>query len=199
MSTDEPTGHSTFELRWQRDGYLEVENAFSPGVTWLEFVIDGMPLRQLLKSKFPPPEPGFEDYDPVPNIGVIAIDSDLAPSAERKLFNDWNNEQISILLGEQASRAMYSRRVPLYTCSCGDYNCGTVCARIERRGDAIIWHEFRWEVNYCSEGEEDKDLFIEYTEAWREVGPFVFDYHSYAECFRKLAPPPLPRFFSSQN
>ena len=64
-----------------------------------------------------------------------------------------------------------SGRVGLYFCPlCGDYGCGTITARIERDGNAVIWSDFVYENGY------DEEVI-----ALERLGPFRFDWQHYRD------------------
>jgi hypothetical protein len=186
-----------------------------PYLCWLEYVIDGVSLAELLTV---PVQQHYDEIyqnlsttelqkaqacgdmnerlstiEPLGNIGVLRMVWDH----ERRTFPDdlahpYVVQHREMLLIPQLAQVLHSKRVPLYTCAlCGGYDCGTICVRVIRAGDNIEWKEFRQEVNY---GWEEKGQWVpgepDFAKQWAGIGPFTFSYAEYEQCLR--CPPPIP-------
>ena len=115
---------STLDLGWcTRAGGCKTDRDF------LDFVVDGRPLRQR--------------FEPAGNVGVLGWGL-----AER--------EAIARLLLREPSE-LPTGRVPLYVCAhCGGVDCGTVAVRIEETADGFVWSDFTSEVTYYYDSEDER-------------------------------------------
>lgn len=186
-----------------------------PDLCWLEYVIDGASLAELLTK------PAQQYYDnaylnltpkqlqiwnkgwnepkplsielPLGNIGALGTLADQVVEQMQHGFTDpCHIDHLEMLLITRPSEVLHSGRTPFYICAaCGDYNCGTISAYVKRAEDAVEWSEFRYEVNFGWK-ERGKWVWAEYDFAkeWADIGPFAFDYAQYEQCLRN--PPSLP-------
>lgn len=66
-------------------------------------------------------------------------------------------------------------RVPLYVCpECGDVDCGTIAARVEKTADAFVWSDFTIEVTYYFDSEDER-----VQERITDVEPIAFEKNRY--------------------
>jgi hypothetical protein len=81
------------------------------------------------------------------------------------------------------SRLSSGRRL-LYICpECGEIGCGAVTVQIEKKGDEIIWSDFRFETDAAGHGAVG--------EQYVDVGPFRFrktEYWQVLSCYWSEAP-----------
>ncbi len=108
---------SRLELCWMND-----PEAKGKGIDYLEFVVDGQPLKELLHT------------DNLPWFGVT--------------HPDWARQLCEQALLLQEPCFAYGR-VPLYLCAaCADPACGAITVRIQKRQDSYFWSSFCHEVTY---------------------------------------------------
>ena len=105
----------------------------------MDFVVSGKSLLAELERR---------EYDLVPRLsgGLVPIDQQT---------------RAHLLLEEEDD--LPDGRVGIYTCPCGDYGCGVVSVTIEKDGDHIVWHDFRYRNDY-----DDEVVSLE------KLGPFKF-------------------------
>ncbi len=102
-----------------RSGPLQAQRA------WLDFIVDGTPLRRRLKKT-----------DNVTGLGWL-------PPAEQSTYRD------RLLL--DAPPDSPTGRCSLYVCGeCGDLSCGAVTVRVRRTPAGIEWADFAFEVDYLN-------------------------------------------------
>lgn len=71
-----------------------------------------------------------------------------------------------------------SGRVGLYVCPlCGDFGCGLISTKVERRGEDFIWSDFARETNFADDAPE----------ILQKMGPFLFDGANYRAVINGLA------------
>lgn len=94
-------------------------------VHFLDFVVDGIPLRRRL-----------------PVLVVENLPTALRPS----WATEFVAEDIDALLGRRATEYIDPDRVLLFTCViCGDPTCGAVSARLTVGADMVTWSDLRLE------------------------------------------------------
>lgn len=116
------------------------------GRRFMDFVVDGRPLRELLSESA---------------RGSLA--DDLIPV----LVYDWSpDDDIDVLHGRRPSE-LDDGRVPLYRCpECGDLGCGTISVVLQRSRETVVWRDF---------GYQSTDEPFDDEHSLRDVGPFEFD------------------------
>lgn len=108
-------------------------------VKFSDFLIDGKSLHQRL-----------EKYDLVPSLGWGTRKS--------------QKEMISFFL-LQKPHSMLWYRTPILVCpECGDLECGFISAKLERRGNMVIWSDF----------------FKDHYQFKINIGPFYFRWDQYS-------------------
>lgn len=90
--------------------------------------------------------------------GSLSVLSTMVPRKQRKLYA----KELS-LTGEGLLK---SGRAPLFTCFCGDLDCGVVTVAVTAKDDTVVWADFGMEDG-MGRGFSQSDYM-------ERTGPFVF-------------------------
>jgi hypothetical protein len=127
---------------------------------YLDYIIDGLPLVEYLRSR------KDEPIDFIPPFGWL---TEASPQAEAKAA-------ARLLL--RAEPDLPSGRHSLLVCpECADLGCGAVTAEIEREGDLFIWRAFGFETDYGGRA---------VLESFAHVREFAFTRREYSGVFRRF-------------
>lgn len=136
--------------------------------TFMEFVVDGRDLREIL----------------APDYAGFNIATDVVSAFVLNWPIGFPREDFDRIAGA-ADPPLPLGRTPLYICAeCGDLGCGAVTLVIDLQHDRVVWHEFGYENGY-----EDFDQ----DSVFPGVGPFVFargNYEAVLSEFHRRWPTP---------
>lgn len=119
---------------------LSTDQPFKTNVRFADFFIDGKSLYQR-----------FEKYDLVPSLGWGRI--------------EYQKEMIQYFLLQKPHSLLWYR-TPILVCpECADLECGFLSAKLEKRGDLIIWSDF----------------FKDHYAIKIDIGPFYFKWEPYTK------------------
>lgn len=158
---------SNFSLKWFKQPVAASPNHDSPGA-YFEYYIDGRPLPELLDTAY-----GFDGFVHGNNfLGLIPPPS--GPKEAQFLIalfsgeivdsGDWERIYQGQIPEHLDASYSVSSQVPIYTCPCGDIQCGGVVISIEKDGNLIIWD--------FGEGEA--------------IGPFYFEKDQYWDVLKAI-------------
>jgi hypothetical protein len=185
----------------------------------LDYIVDGKPLAKLLstaankyrkyKSKMSSGveirgrsyfQPGTHPLHSVEQLTQMSVLSMQAKRVLDSFIDDHSSSDydkyVEQLLAIRSTAEFKDGRVPLYTdIQENEYFRDAICVSITRSGDNIEWSEFRYyEEGYFEPSDyDDPDSLLEgddHSDAWANVGPFIFNYAEYESCLRN--PPMVP-------
>jgi hypothetical protein len=151
------------ELQWR---HHESHEGFNDRDDYLDFVIDGEPLRDVLRC----------------GDNVTAFGGWFGP---KSLFYEAAYFRALLLTN---APYLATGRCEFYVCpNCGDIDCGSITGQVGEIGDRVVWRDFALEVSYWN---DDPSEMLN-RDGYEHVGPFEFDRNQYREAL--LAWPLRPR------
>jgi hypothetical protein len=144
----------------RRPGETSPDGSFKTERSFWDFIVDGISLRS-----------NWQDLgsfgimtDVIGVLGWGATESELEAVAK---------------LRREAKPDYPPNRIALYVCpECGDLGCGAVTVAINCEEEAIIWSDFRWEVNWYADRPDESTVCL-------KLGPFRFAFDTYVEVLNR--------------
>jgi hypothetical protein len=166
-------------LKWRRREGRKLAIGHVSERDWLDFLIDGRSLRDLLEGVASEAHPGrYPERMKLDYIGCLGGWLRVTEAHDRL--------RRQLLLEERSG--LDTERYQLYICpECGDIGCGAITAVIEQPGDSFVWRDF---AMYEKDWQFDDDDPLFDLSDCESIGPFRFDKEQYREAL--LNPPPKP-------
>ena len=144
----------------RRPGETNPNGSFKTERNFWDFIIDGISLR----SNWQSPDDFGIMTDVIGVLGWGTAESEHEAVAK---------------LRKEAEPDYPPNRIALYVCpECGDLGCGAVTVAVEREEEVIIWSDFRWEVNWYADHQDESTVYL-------KLGPFRFALDSYIEVLNR--------------